>query len=118
MKKQVTRKMIKNTSNYIIAINYRNAQNLLKGYTANSYCAGVYGWDCDNYDVYIYNLGFVTISTGYRPIKSKNINESDLEIYELIKSYDDLAKNTNDVNELDALLQECITKILNNEVIA
>lgn len=126
MKKKMTRKMIKNTNNYIIEIGYCNAQTLLKAQNPNSYCASDFGWDCDNYNLYIDNFGFITISTGYRPIRQKGINREYNEINEIVKKYEKKARDIEYVGsyyefckKIDDLLYGCIDEILEkNEVIA
>lgn len=47
----------------ILSVGYCDLQYLLCYETPFAYSAGVYGWNCDYYDV-----GGVCISTGYRPI--------------------------------------------------
>lgn len=71
MKHKTTMREIRDNFHRIIAIGYCDAQALLHFEDANSYCAGVYGWNCDNY--YIDN---VAISTGYRPVGAKNSNSN------------------------------------------
>ena len=68
---------------YIIGVGYCNAQNLLHYVSPVAYSAGVYGWNCDYYDI-----DGVVISTGYNYIHSKNIKDD----YALIKQYDDMAE--------------------------
>lgn len=79
MKYHTTKKEINNGYYYIIGISYCNAQNLLNYKNAESYCAGVYGWSCDNY-----NVNNTCISTGYNYINNKNTKYE----YELLKEYD------------------------------
>ena len=81
MKKSITFKNVKNTSKVIIKIGYCDAQNLLRCATPYAYNSGVYGWNCDFYNMY----GGIVISTGYRAI-------GEPANYELIKEYDDMAK--------------------------
>ena len=122
MKKKITRKMVKNSNDYIIEIGYCNAQTLLKCQNATSYCAGEFGWDCDNYDIYIDGFGFVTISTGYCPVKQKGINKEHNKINEIVEKYEKKARAI-DYNgsyaeiskKTDDLLYTCIDEILNKE---
>lgn len=66
-------------NHFIIQISYCLAENLLHYEKPIAYSSGAYGWACDYYLV----NGSV-ISTGYRPIISKNTTAS----YEMIKDYD------------------------------
>ena len=83
MKYQTTKKQIKDNYYRILGIGYCKAQYLLNYETPESYCAGVYGWSCDNY-----NIDGILISTGYSYINNKNMKNID---YETLKSYDDKA---------------------------
>lgn len=89
MKKQTTFKEVRNTSKVIIKIGYCDAQNLLRCATPYAYNSGVYGWNCDFYNMY----GGIVISTGYRAI-------GELANYDLIKEYDDMAKQVWSDNSL------------------
>jgi hypothetical protein len=81
MKYQTTKKDVLNGTNNIIVVDYCSLQNLLTTKDANAYTCGVYGWNAD-----IYNLGYNTICTGYRPFG--NIRPS----YDLVKKYDKKAE--------------------------
>lgn len=64
MKIQTTYKAIrKEYGKNILRVGYCDLQYLLRYENPFAYSAGVYGWNCDYYDI-----GGVCISTGYRPI--------------------------------------------------
>lgn len=79
MKLKATKKVIRENYNRIIRVGYCDAHYLLQYQEPFSYCSGVNGWHCDNYDV-----DNVCISTGYTPIGSRNtaFNYSALKEYE------------------------------------
>ena len=122
MKYKTTKKEMKENYNKIIGIDYCMAQYLLRGQNANSYCAGIYGWTCDNYEIFT-KYGNILLSTGYDPIKSKNINKSDKKVNEIIKKYENIAQNiiNKDLKfqtlykKCDELLHTCINEILESE---
>lgn len=122
MKYKTTKKEMKENYNKIIGLGYCDAQYLLKGQSANSYCDSVYGWACDNYDIFT-KYGNILLSTGYRPIKSKNINKSDKKVHEIIRKYENIAQNITDKDlksqsiskKCDELLHNCINEILESE---
>jgi hypothetical protein len=68
---------------YVLCVSYCGAQTLLKYQNAVAYSTRAEGWACDYYEV-----DNVVISTGYAPIKSKNV----ICDYELIKKYEDRAR--------------------------
>lgn len=78
-KLRVTRKEMRG-NNYIFSVGYCEMYNLLQFNQPVTYSAGIYGWDCDYYTV-----DGVVISTGYRPIKSRNMKNND----KLIKEYEE-----------------------------
>jgi hypothetical protein len=109
MKYKTTKKELNNNYHEIIGIGYCEAQNLLQYQNTCSYCTGVYGWSCDNYDI-----GGILISTGYSYINSKNVKNYD---YELLNKYELLAEKIpynevfrkDKVNELlNSFILECI----------
>ena len=108
MKKvKVSKKQMK--ENYrILSVGYCDLQFLLKHRDPIAYSAGTYGWSCDYYDI-----KGVVISTGYNPIKSKNVNDS----YDLIKEYNEKARNIEYttyeemISKLNDLLDEFIEKV-------
>jgi hypothetical protein len=67
---------------FIIGIGYCNAQYLLNVVKPIAYSAGVYGWQCDYYDV-----DGVVISTGYNYINNQNT----VMDYDTIRKYDNKA---------------------------
>jgi hypothetical protein len=79
---QTTKKEIRNGYHRIVGVSYCNVQYLLNYKHAESYCAGVYGWSCDNY-----NVNGVCISTGYNYINNMNTSYK----YDELKKYDDMA---------------------------
>lgn len=81
MKIKTTKKQIKDYYNKIYSISYCNAQYLLDGVSPFAYSSGVYGWSCDYFEI-----DNICISTGYSPI-GEVIN------YDLVKKYDNKAKN-------------------------
>ena len=92
MKCKTTAKAIReNYGGRILRIGYCAAQALLRYETPFAYSSGVYGWNCDYYDI-----DGVCISTGYRPIgrmvdyaalreaekRAREINDSTGKTYE------------------------------------
>lgn len=61
MKYRTIAKEIKMWSNNVKRAGYGSLQYLLKFHEPIAYTAGVYGWNCDIYEIY-----GVTICTGYR----------------------------------------------------
>ena len=68
MKFKATKKAMKDNYYYIIGIGYCDAQYLLQDEKPIAYSAGVYGWQCDYYDV-----DGVLISTGYNIKQQKHL---------------------------------------------
>lgn len=64
---KVTKKAMKEFEN-VFSVGYCGAQNLLRGCKAFAYSAGVYGWQCD-----YYNIDDCIICTGYTTT-GKNAN--------------------------------------------
>lgn len=87
MKYHTTKKEIKNNYNRILGIGYCQAHHLLKWINPVSYCSGVYGWSCDNYDI-----DGVMISTGYNYIGSVNMQCD----YDKLKAWDKMAAELQD----------------------
>lgn len=123
MKLRASKKTIKENSYRILSVGYCDVQYLLKGEEPFSYCCGVYGWCCDNYEL---NNGKhrLLISTGYSPIESQNIDKNTLKNkYEIIKKYEDKARKINCTisgwdnvkKRLDKLVDKFIEEICNNE---
>ena len=82
MKIKTTKKEMKRIYKNIIPISYCGMYDLLYYKEPITYCAGIYGWSCDNYAINKNTL----ISTGYSPINGIKVN------YEKIKKYNDLAR--------------------------
>lgn len=99
MNKIKTTKKEMNENYRILSIGYCNAQYLLAYEAPVAYSAGVYGWACD-----YYNIDGVIISTGYSPLKNKNMKDD----YKLIREYENRAKSLNSREEHNALLKEFI----------
>jgi len=68
---------------YVIGIPYCKAQYLLSYQNPVAYSSGVYGWNCDYYDI-----DNVVISTGYRYVNNKRTAYD----YDLLKGYDNEAR--------------------------
>ena len=109
MKFKTTRKQINQNYNRVICIGYCQAQYLLNGKNPIAYNSGVYGWNCD-----IYDINGVAIVTGYNPFG--NIRPD----YETIKKYEDeacrIACNSwgsyqNMIDKLDQLLNQFIEEV-------
>ena len=81
MKIKTTKKQIKDYYNKIYSIGYCHAQYLLQGVSPFAYSSGAYGWSCDYFEI-----ENICISTGYSPI-GEYVN------YDLVKKYDNKAKN-------------------------
>lgn len=74
---------MRNGYHHIIGIGYCNAQHLLALESPVAYSAGADGWACDYYEV-----DGVLISTGYRPLKTRNARSD----YDFIRAYDNKAR--------------------------
>ena len=64
-KRRVTARCIREaerTGYPTVRVGYCDLQNVLSGITPDYYTAGVYGWNCD-----VYNIAGLNICTGYRP---------------------------------------------------
>lgn len=77
MKYHTTKKELRENYNHIIGVSYCGCQYLTHYMNANSYCSGIYGWSCDNFDI-----NGVLISTGYNYINGKNAKGYKYEILE------------------------------------
>ena len=89
MKFKVTAREIRANYRNIVAIGYCGAEALLRYENPIAYSAGVYGWNCDYYDI-----DGVCISTGYRPI-GKYID------YEKLRKAEAAAREIWDISGLD-----------------
>ena len=117
MKYHATKKDVKNGYYRIVGVGYCEAQSLLQFESAESYCAGVYGWSCDNY-----NIDGVCISTGYNYINNKNTIDNNYEIvikYEKM-AYEIVANNRYDYNgnkiKIRKLLNDMIEELKIKEI--
>lgn len=75
MKFKTTRKAIVSGSGRLVYAPYAELQDLLRGHDAIAYTAGVYGWNFD-----VYEIGNLTICTGYRGMPGRRANN--IEKYE------------------------------------
>lgn len=82
MKYKTSKKEMKENYKYILSVGYCEAYNLLRNQQPNSYCSGIYGWRCDNYEL-TGTKNKILLSTGYSPIATKNLKEN----YKLIEKY-------------------------------
>lgn len=103
MKLKTTRKQIQNNSYRIANISYCAAQNLLKYRAPFAYSAGVYGWNCDYYEV-----DGVVIATGYRSFPTSKRTNCD---YKTVRDFDDRAAKAKTAEEINAILAEFIAAI-------
>jgi hypothetical protein len=90
MKLKTTKSEIRNNTNRILGISAGALQHLLKYEDPFAYSSGVYGWNCD-----YYQIEDIVISVGYRPIKSIRMNDD----YEIIRTYEELARVGNHTNK-------------------
>lgn len=118
MKLKTTKSFLnKNCCRNIINLPYCSAQYLLRYSSAFSYCAGVYGWSCDNYKITAISkkgetLQSVIISTGYRPAGNK-ANSLTVD-YKTLDKYESAARKYLELTRDDWKKQEKkINKILN-----
>ena len=86
MKKEITRKEALRKYEEIVSFPYAVVQHLLALESRDHYTTGVYGWNCDIYNLQGMGQNLV-ISTGYRPIgiEVKGTRE-------LAKEYNDRAR--------------------------
>lgn len=68
MKYKTTRKTIVDGCNNIKSCGYAEISTLLQMHPANAYTCGVYGWNFD-----VYEVGGVTICTGYRNMPGERL---------------------------------------------
>lgn len=92
MKLHTTQRAIRNAyPGKVISISYCAAYYLLAYQSPFAYNAGVYGWNCD-----YYNIDGTVISTGYRP-HGKNVNYDIVNkwnkkaqaVYDTVRDYND-----------------------------
>lgn len=110
MKFKTTQKAVKEGYRNIIEVGYCGLQHLLYYKDPVAYTSGVYGWNAD-----IYEIGRGSaICTGYRPFGDIRVD------YELVKEYDNKAReiihstrfDDNPREKIDELLNEFIEKVL------
>lgn len=82
--KRVTKKSVKENYKYQIEIPYGYAQHLLIGRNRSFYTTGVYGWNADVFHI----NNDVCIVTGYNPFGNNKPKT------EIVKKYDDMARNS------------------------
>lgn len=99
MKLKTTKKQIKDKAHKLFSVGYCELDYLLKYNEPFAYSAGVYGWACD-----YYNIDGTIISTGYQPI-GKLID------YELVKRYNNKAREIRNQEGMKALLNKFIKEI-------
>jgi len=109
MKYKTTKKTLRDNYHYIIGVGYCDLQFLLKHRDANSYCTRVEGWACDNYDV-----DGTLISTGYAPLKDKNL----VSTWDTIRIYEKKAEKICCDRELSYEEQKAKLEVLLKEFIA
>ena len=109
---EVTRKRIKETSDYILKVGYCNMQHLLCYQQRFAYSTRSEGWACD-----YFKINGVVISTGYAPIGQSFKN------YELLKDYEQKAEKIHydrylsyeeKKEQIDKLLYE-LTELFKNQ---
>ena len=110
MKKNVTKKSIKENYDTILKIGYCELQTLLSWEQPFAYSSGVYGWSCDYYD-----FNGVCICTGYNPI-GQTVD------HDLIRDYEQKAIEIRKICEfgeiyikLNELIKEFIDKSRNEK---
>jgi len=86
----------------ILGVGYCSMQCLLSYISPIAYSCGINGWSCDYYSV-----NGVIISTGYDPIKSKNMTTD----YKLINEYNNRAKEANTKEDVYLLLLDLLDKL-------
>jgi len=84
MKLKATKKEMRNGFNQIIGTGYCSMTYLLRHQPEYAYSSRTEGWACDYYVV-----DGVLISTGYDPLKSKNVSID----YATIEKYENQARN-------------------------
>ena len=118
MKLRATKREIKENNYYILKIGYCELQYLLRPFEPFAYSCGVYGWNCDYYDITTNNHRII-ISTGYAPIDNQNIKVKN-DFYKIIRKYDDKARAINgkpqDWKKTQSQLKKLMYKFIDNEV--
>lgn len=97
---------------YVVGVPYCDLQYLLRFITPFAHSEGVYGWQCDYYQVDGSNF---VISTGYST--AQNIEIEDSIKRDIIKKYNNLAAKENGINcisQLEGLLTFFKKEIMEN----
>lgn len=124
MKLRTTKREVRENAYRILSVGYCEIQFLMRSKEPFSYCAGVYGWCCDNYEITT-NKYRLVISTGYSPINDKNICKETLKNkYNIIKKYEDKARKINSTSKgwddvkkkLDKLVNKFVDEICEEEI--
>ena len=113
MKYKTTKKEMKENYYTILSVGYCELQYLLRYKAADSYCFSIYGWACDNYEL-TGSKRILLLSTGYNPIKSKNINKTNKEIEKITKKYE---KKAEEIQHKKGITCQQIEKKLHNLII-
>lgn len=107
MKIKTTKKEMKKAYKNIIPISYCSMYDLLYYEEPITYCAGIYGWSCDNYLINNNTL----ISTGYSPINGIKAD------YKKVNTYNNLGRKIINDNKLtEKQKKKEIEKLLNEFV--
>ena len=109
MEFKTTKKQINQNYQNVICVGYCELDYLLSNQEPIAYNSGVYGWNCD-----VYDINGVAIVTGYRPWG--NIHPD----YKIIKKYEDEARKIcsdswknyqNMLDQTDKLLNQFIEEV-------
>ena len=100
MKFKTSKKTIREGYHKIISVSYCDLQSLLKYESPVAYSTRIEGWACDYYDI-----DGVCICEGYSPIGNKNTIKNN---YELVREYENKAKEVYTKEDKDKLLREFI----------
>ena len=102
MKFKTTKRDIRAGYHRVISVGYCDLQSLLQYESPVAYSTRIEGWACDYYDI-----NGVCICEGYSTVSSKNTIKNN---YELVREYENKAKEANTKEEKDVLLREFIEK--------
>lgn len=111
MKFKTTKKAVTNGYYKIIGLGYCSIQSMLYYKNPIAYTCGIYGWNCD-----IYEIKGIAIMTGYRGMTTKNMKNPN---YELLKEYEQKAADIIDyTNKIEydkkrELMDELLIEFLN-----
>lgn len=109
MKFKTTGKQIKENYHKVIRAGYCDVQHLTRFREPIAYSCGVYGWNCDYYDI-----DGVIVATGYRGVPQQNTNVSHQTIREFEKKAEKLVHDYDlDYEErkekVESLLKELVS---------